>query len=93
MDMRHFWLMTVSACLLVTGCAAPKVSVLKPESLKLHVGMQPEEVEAVCGKPQMNITDPLGGAAMWQYRDEQVGDHLTVMFNMDGVATVKYVSN
>ena len=77
--------------LLALACSGPApVSVLKPEADKLHNGMQPEEVQAICGKPAMNFSDPLSGSAMWIYKDEKVGDRLTVSFNMDGVAKVKY---
>jgi hypothetical protein len=89
--MKRLALGCVPILLLIQGCMGPaKVSVLKPESLKLHNGMQPEEVEAICGKPEMNITDPISGAAMWEYKDHSFGDHLTVMFNMDGVAKIRY---
>jgi len=66
------------------------VSVLKPESEKLHIGMQPEEVKALCGEPAMNITDPLSGSAMWMYKDPKAGDHMSVSFNMDGVSKIVY---
>jgi hypothetical protein len=91
--MGRLWLLFVPAMLLASGCGPAPVSVLKPESQKLHTGMQFEDVERICGKPSMNITDPLGGAAMWEYKDEKVGDHMTVMFNMDGVAKVTYGSS
>ncbi len=77
--------------LLAVACSgSAPVSVLKPEADKLHVGMQPEEVKAVCGEPAMNFSDPLSGSAMWIYKDTKVGDRITVSFNMDGVAKVSY---
>jgi hypothetical protein len=80
------------AILLATGCSGLQkpVSALKPEAEHIAVGMQPEQVKAICGEPSMNITDPLSGAAVWMYKDTKVGDHLTVNFNMDGVAKVVY---
>jgi hypothetical protein len=88
--MSKLWLLILPAVLLATACAPAPVSVIKPESLKLHNGMQPEEVQAICGKPTQSFTDPLSGSAMWDYKDEKVGDHMIVMFNMDGVARVTY---
>lgn len=91
--MNRHALILVAVALCGASCSPAPVSVLKPESEKLHVGMQPEEVQAICGKPTMNITDPLSGAAMWDYKDPKAGDHMTVMFNMDGVAKVTYGSS
>lgn len=88
--MGKLWPLILPAALLAASCGPAPVSVLKPESQKLHTGMQPEDVQAICGKPQMNITDPLSGSAMWEYKDEKAGDHMIVMFNMDGVAKVTY---
>lgn len=73
------------------GCSGTaSVSVLKPESEKVHVGMQAEEVKAICGEPKMNFTDPLSGSAMWMYKDEKTGEHMNVSFNMEGVSKVTY---
>jgi hypothetical protein len=80
----------VIACISAGCVGPPQASVLKPESARIRTGMQPEEVQAICGKPDLNISDPLSGAAMWQYKDEEADDRLTVMFNMDGVAKVIY---
>ena len=89
--MNSRMLVLAPALLLAIGCSSQApVSTLKPQSSKLHNGMQPEEVQAVCGKPAMSFTDPLSGSAMWIYKDEKVGDRLTVSFNMDGVAKVEY---
>ena len=80
--------------LLAAACSSSApVSVLKPESEKIHLGMQPEEVQALCGKPQTNITDPLSGSAMWIYKDPKVGDRITVSFSMDGVAKISYAAS
>ena len=77
--------------LLGIGCSnSEPVSVLKPESEKVHVGMQAEEVKAICGEPKMNFTDPLSGSAMWMYKDETTGEHMNVSFNMEGVSKVTY---
>lgn len=90
MNSRIFAL--IPAILLAVGCSssAEPVSVLKPEADKIHVGMQAEDVKAICGNPSMSFTDPLSGSAMYIYKDEKVGDQLTVSFNMDGVAKVQY---
>ncbi|MEA2553130.1 MAG: hypothetical protein QOJ65_1306 [Fimbriimonadaceae bacterium] len=92
--MSKFWLTIVPVVLLAVGCASKQTpSVLKPESEKIHVGMQPEEVTAIAGKPTMNISDPISGAAMWMYKDTTVGDHMTVQFNLEGVYKVVYGSS
>jgi hypothetical protein len=83
-------LIPVLVLLLGVGCSPPPVSVLKPESEKLHIGMQMEDVKALCGEPAMNFTDPLSGSALWEYKDPKVGDHLMVTFNMDGLAKITY---
>ena len=89
MGPRNFLFLAVA--LGAWGCSASApVSVLKPESEKIHVGMQPEEVKALCGEPAMNISDPLSGSAMWMYKDIKAGDRMNVSFNMDGVAKVTY---
>lgn len=80
--------------LLLVGCASKPVAlVLKPESEKIRVGMQSEEVESIAGKPQMNINDPASGAALWIYKNEQTGEHMSVSFDFNGVAKVKYGSS
>ena len=88
--MGKFALVFLPMAMLAASCSPAPVSVLKPESQKLHIGMQFDDVKAICGQPTMNITDPLSGSAMWEYKDEKVGDHMTVMFNMDGVSKVTY---
>jgi len=92
--MKLTTLLIAPALLLAVACSTPApVSTLKPESDKLHNGMQPEEVKAVCGEPTMSFSDPLSGSAMWIYKDQKVGDRLTVSFNMDGVAKISYATS
>ena len=89
--MKLRWIVLAPVFLLAICCSSSApVSVLKPESEKLHTGMQPEEVKSLCGEPAMSFTDPLSGSAMYIYKDEKVGDRLTVSFNMDGVAKIQY---
>lgn len=91
--MRWFLCLAIGA-LALSGCSSePPKLVLKGESERIRVGMQPEEVKAVAGEPSMNITDPLSGAAVWMYKNTETGEHMTVNFNMDGVAKVSYGSS
>lgn len=89
--MRTFAPILFLAATLGIGCASkPPALVLKPESEKIQRGMQEADVEAIAGKPQMNFNDPASGAAMWMYKNDETGEHMTITFNMEGVDKVKY---